>query len=96
MCPPEIRCKHVGLLALFLSLTRRDTIPLISLGAADGQVCDYRPTSKPHRYNSPIPPLTVSILRCQLVISEMTNSEEDVGESYFPERSTFHLEVRMI
>lgn len=62
--------------------------------AADGQVCDYRPTSKPHRYYIPIPLLTVSILRCQPAISEMTNSEEDVGVSYFPDWSTFHLDIR--
>lgn len=55
--------------------------------AADGQVCDYRPTSKPHRYYIPIPPLIVSIPRCQPMISEMTNSEEDVGGVTFPRLS---------
>lgn len=83
---------HTNMLACLL--TPRDTITLYSLVAADGQVCDYRPTSKPHRYYIPIHRLIVSILRCQPAISEMTNSEEDVGVSYFPDWSTFHLGVQ--
>lgn len=33
--------------------------------------------------------------RCQTTLSELTNSEEDVGVSYFSDWSTFHLEIRM-
>lgn len=79
------RSHMLGLLVLSLNPT--DTIILFSLVAADRQVCDYRPTSKAHRYYIPIPPLIVSILRCQPVISEMTNSEEDVGGVTFPRLS---------
>lgn len=44
---------HTCWLALFLSVTPTDNIILFSLVAADGQVCDYRPTSKTHRYIYP-------------------------------------------
>lgn len=73
---------HTCWLAVFPSVTPTDNIILFSLVAADGQVCNYRPTSETHRY-IPIPPPAVSILRCQLVISEMTNSER-CGGVIFP------------
>lgn len=59
---------------MILSFSHADTINLFPLVAGDGQVCDYRPTSKPHRYYIPIPPLIESMTRCQPLISETTNS----------------------
>ncbi len=86
---------YVGLPVHLLSLTHRETSLNVFSGGSRWTGVWLCPTSNPHRYYNPTPWLIMLILRCQLTISEMKNSEENAGVLYFSVWSTFHLEVRM-